>query len=124
MKQNCWEFKKCGREPGGRRVSELGVCPAAICSELDGVHGGRNAGRSCWVIAGSLCGGVIQGSYAQKLANCWKCDFMIAVKQEEEQSPSGFSQTRLAMERAVVRQKKHGADGDQHAETRKTTAPR
>ena len=26
---NCWEVKKCGREPGGAKVAELGVCPAS-----------------------------------------------------------------------------------------------
>ena len=26
---NCWEVKKCGREPGGKSVATLGVCPAA-----------------------------------------------------------------------------------------------
>jgi hypothetical protein len=28
-KLNCWEVKKCGREPGGVKVKELGVCPAS-----------------------------------------------------------------------------------------------
>jgi len=26
----CWEFIKCGREPGGHRAAELGICPVAI----------------------------------------------------------------------------------------------
>jgi hypothetical protein len=25
---NCWEFKNCGREIGGIKVKEMGVCPA------------------------------------------------------------------------------------------------
>ena len=103
-KLNCWEFKKCGRQPGGHRVSELGVCPAATEKLLDGSHGGRNAGRACWVVAGSLCGGKIQGTYAQKLHNCWRCDFMARVKQEEEPTALGFSATRLGMERALQKQ--------------------
>jgi len=28
-KKNCWEFMKCGREPGGVNAIELGVCRAA-----------------------------------------------------------------------------------------------
>ncbi|MGE5174112.1 MAG: two-CW domain-containing protein, partial [Betaproteobacteria bacterium] len=28
-KLNCWEHKKCGRQPGGHKVAELGVCPSA-----------------------------------------------------------------------------------------------
>jgi len=106
MKQNCWEFKKCGREPGGVKAKELGVCPSTIEPDLDGIHGGRNAGRACWVVAGSLCGGKIQGTYAEKLANCWKCDFMNAVKQEEDREELGFTQTRLGMERARQKMRK------------------
>ena len=64
-----------------------------------------NAGRACWAIAGSLCGGKIQGTYAQKLNNCWRCDFMNKVKQEEEPTNFGFSHTRLGMERSIEKQK-------------------
>jgi len=105
QKQNCWEFKKCGRQPGGNKVAELGVCPATVYADLHGAHGGKNAGRSCWAIAGSLCGGKIQGTYAQKLSNCWRCDFMNMVKKEEEPSKIGFSHTRLGMEKSIEKQK-------------------
>jgi len=82
-KLNCWEIKKCGREPEGVKVTELGVCPASIERKLHGVHGGENAGRACWVVAGSMCGGKIQGSYAEKYMNCNICDFYMKVKSEE-----------------------------------------
>lgn len=61
---NCWEFKKCGREKGGPKAGELGVCVAY-----------PNHGRHCAWIAGTLCGGQVQGSFAMKLAACIKCDF-------------------------------------------------
>lgn len=83
MKRNCWEFEGCGREPGGLNVKSKGVCPAATDSRLDGVHGGRNAGRACWVIAGTLCNGKTQGSFAQKFDSCEKCNFYLKVKKEE-----------------------------------------
>jgi hypothetical protein len=82
-KMNCWEFKKCGREPEGDHAADLGICPAAVEEKLDGSHGGRNAGRSCWVVAGTLCKGEVQGTFAQKYKNCEVCDFYRAVKQEE-----------------------------------------
>jgi len=104
-KRNCWEFKKCGREPGGAKEKELGICPAAVYVELHGAHGGKNAGRSCWIIAGSLCGGKIQGSYAEKLQNCWRCEFMNMVKNEEELEVNGFSHTRLGMEKVLKKGK-------------------
>ena len=72
-KQNCWEFKKCGRQPGGEKAPELGVCVAATDKTRNNVHGGVNGGRACWVIAGTLCGGKVQGSFAAKMGNCMAC---------------------------------------------------
>jgi hypothetical protein len=61
---NCWEFKKCGRENGGSKAKELGACVAF-----------PDHGRHCARVAGTLCGGKVQGSFAMKLANCMKCDY-------------------------------------------------
>ena len=82
-KLNCWEFKKCGREPGGVRTSDLGICPATREPRLDGIHDGNNGGRSCWVLAGTLCGGEVQGAFAKKYKNCETCEFYRRVKKEE-----------------------------------------
>jgi hypothetical protein len=106
MKQNCWEYKKCGRQPGGQNVHHLGICPVTTNQELTGAHDGLNAGRACWVVAGSLCGGKVQGTYANKLNNCWRCDFMNTVKKEEEPNPHGFSTTRLGLVRSLEKQRK------------------
>ncbi len=61
---NCWEFKKCGREQGGANAEALGVCSAW-----------PKYGEACWYVAGTLCGGQVQGTYAEKLGNCRKCEF-------------------------------------------------
>lgn len=82
-KLNCWEFKKCGREPGGSKAAELGVCPSSIDDSYHGVHGGFNAGRGCWAVAGTFCHGERQGTFAQKIANCVECDFLRKVLAEE-----------------------------------------
>lgn len=87
MKKNCWEFKNCGRQPGGEHIHDLGVCPAVMETKLDGVHGGKNSGRTCWVVAGTYCGGKVQGTFGQKYSNCKLCDFYRTVKTEEN---SGF----------------------------------
>ena len=81
--QNCWEIKKCGREPGGAKVKELGVCPAAVEVRVNGINCGQNAGRCCWAVAGTLCEGKVQGSFAQKIGNCVNCDFFQLVVKEE-----------------------------------------
>ena len=82
-KLNCWEYKKCGREPGGKNISEAGVCPTATEQKADGIHDGENGGRCCWVMAGTLCKGEIQGTFAEKFGNCEQCDFYALVKEEE-----------------------------------------
>ena len=85
-KINCWEFKKCGREPGGAKVASLGVCPAAASADAAGMNGGRNGGRICWALTGTLCGGKVQGTFAQKLTNCMACEFYQLVRAEEGNS--------------------------------------
>ncbi len=82
-KLNCWEFKKCGRQPDGHHVHDLGTCPAALEGRLDGEHDGVNAGRACWAVAGTLCGGMVQGTFAEKYKNCEQCDFYKIVCAEE-----------------------------------------
>ena len=81
--QNCWEFKKCGRQPGGSKASELGTCPAATDKSCSGINGGKNGGRMCWAVTGTLCGGKVQGSFAQKRLSCTSCLFFAKVKEEE-----------------------------------------
>lgn len=103
MKLSCWDFKKCGRIPGGTHANDLGVCPVVTYTALDGMHGGTNAGRACWVVSGSLCGGRLQGNEEQKRTACWECDFLKLVKKEEETAPSGFSHTRLGMDRVLLK---------------------
>ena len=83
MKQNCWEAKACGREPGGMRSVELGVCPAATNQGANGLNDGQNGGRICWALTGTLCGGKVQGAFAQKLSDCMQCDFYMRVRTEE-----------------------------------------
>ena len=61
---NCWELLKCGREQGGKNTAEFGVCVAY-----------PDHGKHCAKIAGTLCKGKIQGSFAMKIADCINCDF-------------------------------------------------
>ena len=83
VKQNCWEFMQCGREPDGVRSEELGVCKASIETSVNSQNSGNNAGRICWAVAGTLCGGAVQGEYASKMDNCILCDFYHTVSKEE-----------------------------------------
>jgi PPM family protein phosphatase len=82
-KQNCWEYMKCGREPGGKQTCEYGVCPVAADHKFNGFNQGTNAGRTCWLVAGTFCGGKRQGSFAKKQASCKDCDFYKKIHLEE-----------------------------------------
>ena len=71
MKTNCWNFKDCG---------QYGICPATKERKLDGVHGGINAGRACWIIADTLC---LENESRIENYCTTKCNFYSVVKKEE-----------------------------------------
>jgi len=74
-KQNCWEYMKCGREPDGNKVAELGVCRAVTDKPRNGLNFGTNGCKACWDLVGTFCRGEVQGSFAKTLDSCKKCDF-------------------------------------------------
>jgi diguanylate cyclase (GGDEF)-like protein len=49
----CWERKNCGKRE----------CPSY-----------ENSDGRCWLVSGTMCGGEVQGKFAQKYKNCSLCD--------------------------------------------------
>ncbi len=84
-KKNCWEYMKCGREVDGTKSAKLGVCQAAKFKKAGGIHGGKNAGRCCWIVAGTFCRRKKMGTFADKLTGCIECPFYKLVSGEEDQ---------------------------------------
>jgi len=82
-KMNCWEFHVCGREPGGGKVGEFGICPAALEASVDGFNQGDKGGRACWAISGTFCEGKIQGTFAAKHNDCKHCRFFKVVQMQQ-----------------------------------------
>ncbi len=82
-KINCWQYMHCGRESGGSRSGELGIRPASLEETFHGLNQGVNGGRICWAVAGTMCSGEVQGSYAKKRDSCIQCPFFRKVHQEE-----------------------------------------
>jgi len=80
---NCWEMQGCGREPGGTHARLHGVCPATRPGAYDGINDGRHGGRYCWRVAGTFCGGEVQGTFAEKVSDCGQCEFFLKVLKEE-----------------------------------------
>jgi len=65
-KMTCWEFKKCGRDG----ANKANACPAYT----------THNGHSCWRVAGTMCGGKVQGTFAEKYSNCMECDYYGYIK--------------------------------------------
>jgi len=91
-KMNCWDAKKCGREIGGPPVKEMGVCPAASETRVNGINGGKNGGRACRVLAGTFCGGKVQGSFSSKMNSCMTCDVYKIIRDDEGKNMIGTAQ--------------------------------
>lgn len=77
---------KCGRDCGAGPVVNGKSCPIFSETRLNGIHGGKNAGRACWVVAGTKCNGDTQGQFASKLGKCVMCDFYKLVRSEEKEN--------------------------------------
>ncbi|UZP67955.1 methyl-accepting chemotaxis protein [Desulfovibrio mangrovi] len=75
----CWVYKNCGREKGGKKEKEMGVCPAW-----------PNHGYSCASVTGTYCGGVVQETFAKKIANCAKCDYFKSTHYDRESIHNAF----------------------------------
>ncbi len=85
-KLNCWEYKKCGREPGGVNARTSGVCVSATNTSMHEINGGINGGRVCWLVAGTY--GKSRAEMADCIASkaissCYQCDFHSQVLSEE-----------------------------------------
>ena len=82
-KTNCWEYKKCCSLNDGQSKENFRKCLVPGMTMYDGVHGGKNAGRVCWLIADSTCNSEIQFTFTNKLKHCSQCDFYKLVEKEE-----------------------------------------
>lgn len=58
MSKKCWEVMKC---PPDRKEK----CPAFT----------QQKGEECWKVAGTLCRGQVQGTYAEKINFCRDCEY-------------------------------------------------
>ena len=81
-KMNCWEFMKCGRQAGGENADEQ-PCSIATENSADGLNGGINGGRMCWVISENCCEYTEKASNTQRRSSCFQCEFRYKVLIEE-----------------------------------------
>ncbi len=65
----------CGRGPEAGKGGRCKQCPAVLKSSFDGINEGINAGRSCWLVAGTFCSRKASGTFAEKRETCRDCEF-------------------------------------------------
>ncbi len=82
-KLNCWEYMECGRGPGGFGTHEAGVCNIAKEIAANGLNGGVNGGRLCWLIAEKCSSEEVKCSNYHNKNSCFSCKFRYKVSAEE-----------------------------------------
>lgn len=85
-KMNCWEFKKCGREPGGRNAQIMGICATSTKTAVNGINGGVNGGRVCWLVSGTYAKHKAEMAdcvMVKHVSSCYACDFHHKVLTDE-----------------------------------------
>jgi hypothetical protein len=82
-KLNCWEFQECRREKSDGNGKKGRKCLVPDMVMYDGVHGGKNAGRVCWLVPDTSCHGDRQITFSHKLTSCVDCAFYKMVQDEE-----------------------------------------
>ncbi len=76
----CWEVKKCNKTD----------CPVYLKKNV-----------RCWQLAGTHCGGVIQGQFAQKYGNCEKCEvYQTSISDTLYQTTETFNNMMFILEGA------------------------
>lgn len=82
-KLNCWEFMKCGKEPVRDNGGKFETCPIASETLANGLNGGVNGGRICWVIAEVCCEHKVDPHNLQWKYSCFSCEFRFKVMTDE-----------------------------------------
>jgi len=82
-KLNCWEFMKCGKGPDSAINNGADICPVASAVIADGLNGGENGGRICWIISENYFKNKIQCSENKVSHSCYACEFRYLVTMDE-----------------------------------------
>jgi hypothetical protein len=73
----------CGREAGGRKAGELGICPVSLRSQPEGVSRAAGRGQPCWAFPGNACDHRSDGQPGQDSLACRQCERMQQVCDRE-----------------------------------------
>jgi hypothetical protein len=76
---HCWKYNSCGHE-------EDSLCPATD----------QKAGRPCWLVPKTLCGGKVHGKHTERIKSCEGCGFYIYIRVLQSKPPLAhpYNETR------------------------------
>ena len=78
FKPQCWEVMKCNNQTN---------CVVAINVKYHNLHDGKNAGRACWLVAGTFSKDKSnKNSCINKVSTCMNCNFFAMVQEQEQLS--------------------------------------
>lgn len=81
----------CQIRATGYLIHYPGVCHVSNKNKFCGTESGKNSGRYCWRVTGTLCSVKVQVTFAEKAKNCSKCEFYLNVKERKEVIPYEIS---------------------------------
>ena len=67
---HCWNYNDCGH-------GKDSLCPAVD----------EKAGRECWLVAKTICGGNVHGKHTERIKSCEGCSFYIYIHASLSKSP-------------------------------------
>ena len=82
-KYNCWEFMKCGKGQTDNNQGKSDICPIVFETSANGLNGGDNGGRICWIVATNGCKGKVKCFDLHREDSCFQCEFRYKVMIEE-----------------------------------------
>lgn len=82
LKRNCWEFMGCDKLD----------CPARSSELYDGINNGKNAGRVCWAVVGTMCRDKTTKDLSAKYSDCMDCKFFDYVHHGEDRNFTIFEE--------------------------------
>jgi len=82
-KDNCWDYMKCGKGPDENGKNKFIMCPVVFHEAANGLNGGVNGGRLCWLVASKKKYGEMKHLNQKRTDPCFFCEFHYKVMAEE-----------------------------------------
>ena len=77
-------YRELKNEPCSTTMEDFDLHPSATEEKAGNPKNEKTEGRACSVIPGTVCEGMIQGTFIEKFEECKSCEFYQEIKEKEE----------------------------------------